>query len=58
MYSLFVKFVNGQKLLMENLTETAVRGILKNGVKGVVSYANVVTPSGCKKDVTNILLNC
>jgi len=57
MYSIFVKFANGKKLLLENLTESVTRDYLKTGFKGVISYANVQTPSGCRKDVTNLLSN-
>jgi len=54
---MFVKFSNGEKFTMGNLSEVAVRGMMKNGFKGIVSYANVITPSGVKKDITNLLIN-
>ena len=57
MYSMFVKFSNGEKFTMGNLSEVAVRGMMKNGFKGIVSYANIITPSGVKIDITNLLIN-
>jgi hypothetical protein len=55
MYKLFVQFQDGSKFDNTNVPETVVRGILKNGFKGVISYATVTTPSGVTRDVTSKL---
>jgi len=54
MYKLFVQFQDGSKF-DNKLNEKQLRGILKNGLRGPVSYATVFTPSGVSKDVTRTL---
>lgn len=54
MYKLFIQY-EGTKQLNKECTEPELRDILKKGVKGLIRWAKVTTPSGVTKDITRIL---
>ncbi len=54
MYKLFIQYENGKKL-NKQFEESELRTVLKKGVKGVIKWATVTTPSGTTRDVTRIL---
>ncbi len=54
MYKLIVVFQNNTKL-EEMYNESELREKLSNGVRGIVKWANVITPSGCTKSVTELI---
>jgi hypothetical protein len=54
MYYLEVVFVGGTSL-KSKLSENELRNFLKRGVDKSVKWANVVTPSGVKKEITDLL---
>ena len=53
MYNLLVRWVD-KSVMSRMVTERQLRGLMGN-LKGGVSYAHVVTPSGVTKDITNIM---
>jgi len=53
MYNLLVKWVD-KSVMSRMVTEKQLRGMV-NTLKGGVSYAHVITPSGVTKEITNIL---
>lgn len=54
MYQLEVVFVGGTKI-NSKLSETELRNFIKRGVNKSVKWANVITPSGAKKEITDLL---
>ena len=55
MYKLNVTFSDGSTF-KHSYNETKLRNALRNGFSGVVEFGEVETPSGVKKDVTQILI--
>lgn len=55
MYKLLIRFSSGTETV-NDYTETQLREIFGQGVKGNISWAKVTTPSGTSKDVTKYLV--
>ena len=55
MYKLFIRFSTGTETV-KDYTETQLRSLFDQGVKGTISWAKVTTPSGTTKDVTKYLV--
>jgi len=56
MYNLFIQYADGSRL-SKDFEESDLRLLFKKGIKGVIRWATVTTPSGVHKDVTKIIRN-